>query len=553
VITVSQVAVLTASNGMEEDLFGTAVAIHGKYILAGAYGVDNDGSDNIGSAYLFGNPSTDPNNPEWMQLTQFQPNDLNTDDWFGVAVAMDDNIAVIGTFNANAAYVFAPLNDEEAENSSSLLSSWTQLTKLTGSSGSNFGFSVGVAGDWIVVGAYDGDDSSAGAVFVYMKAVASSSLVSWTQMAQLLPVDGLPGDHFGRSVSISKDASTIVVGSEYNDFSTTITNSGAIYLFLHTNPSMTTTTATVQWTQMGKFVTADQESNDNLGNSISIENNTVVVGADGDDSTSGFTNAGSVSVFDTRFWAPTTSPTALTPTFRPTSIPTSPFTTVAPSLYEENKGSYPPVTESPTSIPSTITTQSPVGKEMDPTKENPMDDAATVQPSFEDQSNGDSKAVLTPGVIVGVAAIVVLGVGGVAALMTFFNYRLKREERQQQQQQQQHEEDMNTVDDPAQPTLTNNIPAAVLANNENEASCTPIMAAVLFPPAPQTELNRTLEADVFLDPATAVSPLSSSVGKGLPRYKDQVRSFEPPGSYTNIGSSSSKPQKTSQKSSARKC
>jgi hypothetical protein len=64
---------------------------------------------------------------------------------------------------------------------------------------------VGVVGD-------DTKGSGAGAVLVFSK--TSSSLSPWTQMTRLTADDGAPNDTFGRSVAISKDASTIVVGAD---------------------------------------------------------------------------------------------------------------------------------------------------------------------------------------------------------------------------------------------------------------------------------------------------------------------------------------------------
>jgi hypothetical protein len=192
--------------------------------------VDKNDSVSVGSAYLFGNPSSDPTALEWTQLLEFQPDDLaGHDDSFGLSVALDENIAVIGTFewNANAAYVFAPVHGDA---SSSLSFSWKQIAKLTGLMDNLFGYSVAVAGNWIVVGAREDDNTNgidAGAVFVFTETSST-----WTQVAQLLAVDGAAGDQFGTSVSISKDASTIVVGADYKDYDSTITDSGAAYLFL---------------------------------------------------------------------------------------------------------------------------------------------------------------------------------------------------------------------------------------------------------------------------------------------------------------------------------
>jgi hypothetical protein len=80
-ITISQVAKLTFTDGTVNDSFGYSVSVHGNFILVGAPGANpNNSTINVGSAYLFGNPSNDPNIPKWTQLQQIQPNDDNNNE-----------------------------------------------------------------------------------------------------------------------------------------------------------------------------------------------------------------------------------------------------------------------------------------------------------------------------------------------------------------------------------------------------------------------------------------------------------------------------------------
>jgi hypothetical protein len=479
-VSISQVAKLTASNGVMNDEFGWSVAIHGNTILVGAWGGDRNGSISVGSVYLFGNLSNDPNTPEWTELQLIQPEDLREDDYFGVSVAMDDNISVIGAHGANAAYVFAPV--DSSSSSSSLSTSWTQIAKLTGSTDGYFGYSVAVAGNWIVVSAHWDDNTNgndAGAVFIFTK-TSSSSSSSWTQLTQLLAADGAERDEFGISVSISIDASTIVVGAEYVDFNSTIIDSGAAYMFRAIN---STTATTVQWTQMGKFVAADRDTNDYLGSSVAIENNIVFLGAPGDDS-----DTGSVYVVED-----TGSLTSIPPTTTPTT---------------------------------TTSTPSPSGINMNSTN-SPMTNISTIQPpTAEEPPHSDSKTVFTPGVIVGMSTIVgvVIIVLGIAFLKN--RVKIQREAREQQQQQA-----MNTGDDLILPSSPLIAEAVVL----------------VVPPPVQEVRDVTIEADAFLDPTTVAVAVQTAAAESaatsvtnpteeLPRYKDQVRAVEPPGPSTKLPS-----------------
>jgi hypothetical protein len=427
---------------------------------------------------------------------------LKAEDAIGWSVALDANIAVIGTYNPykNVVYVFETIDD-----SSSSLSSWTQTAILTGSASGYFGVLVAVSGNWIIVDApWDNNinGNKAGSVFVFTK-LPSSSL--WTQVAQLTAADGAPGDDFGTSASISKDGSTIVVGAVAGDFNASVLDTGAAYLFRTTDSTAITTA--VEWTQVEKFVAVDE-----FGISIALENDIVVVGASGDDSASGITNAGSVYVLSTGFLPSTRAPsgkttaaptarqttkTTMEPNLSPTTTPTHPPTPVEPSPVVDDTSTPLPATSTPPTSASPIPlSTTPPGPTSNATNNS---DIATIQPTPAQQPDTDSKSVLTPGVIVGVSALVVVGlvVGGVAALITILKYRLKREARVQQREEQHA---INTGGDPFLPMpLTNNTLGTVPIEEP------PIMADVLFMPTTQAVQDRTLEVDAFLDPSTRIA------------------------------------------------
>jgi hypothetical protein len=372
------------------------------------------------------------------------------------------------------------VNDDNAA-----IDSWTQTAKLTGSPNSFFGSSVAVAGNWILVGALV-DFIGAGAVYGFTTTASSSS---WTQMTRLLAADGEPNSSFGRSVSISKDASTMVVGAYLVDFNDTIPDSGAAYLFRTSNS--TTTTSILEWTEMGKFVASDRDTKDWLGSSVAIENNIVVVGAAGDDS---FT--GSVHVVDSELGFSSSTATAvpsIAPTLQPIVFPTykptpSLTTNATKAPRPDNNNNSTPTAPIPSIIPTTT-----------PSLVTETDDAS-------------SDPVFTRGVIV-VSAIVVVGVVLIAVVIAMLYYRIKVQI--EAQEQQRHPTTMIMAD---------------------------IVLESLTPPPVQEE-RTALEAEAFLDPtSTAAAVLPTAIAamdnnnaakKSLPMYKDQVRNLEPPGQSTN--------------------
>ncbi|MGA2322851.1 MAG: hypothetical protein ABSG22_03285 [Sedimentisphaerales bacterium] len=158
--------------------------------------------------------------------------------------------------------------------------------------GDSFGASVAIDGNIAVVGAYldDSNGSDCGAVYVY-----ELSGSQWIERQKLAALDGSPGDQFGRSVAI--DGNTIVVGSYYGDSNEP--NTGSTYVFSRLGGA---------WTQQQKLIAPDAAPIDRFGCSVSIDNNTIVIGAYGDDSYTGsayvFVRTGSNWIFQQKLNAP---------------------------------------------------------------------------------------------------------------------------------------------------------------------------------------------------------------------------------------------------------
>ena len=85
-------------------------------------------------------------------------------------------------------------------------SGWTQRHKLA----SKGGDSVSIDGDTLVVGA-TWYSSNRGAAYVYRRSLSGDITSSWPLVASLYAGDGAASDEFGSSVSI--DGDTMVVGA----------------------------------------------------------------------------------------------------------------------------------------------------------------------------------------------------------------------------------------------------------------------------------------------------------------------------------------------------
>ena len=101
-----------------------------------------------------------------------------------------------------------------------------KLTASDAAIGDRFGSSVSVSENTVVVGSYrdDDDGNSSGSAYVFARIGGV-----WTQQAKLTSSDAAELDQFGWSVSISSD--TIVVGSRLDDDDAS--NAGSAYVFVH--------------------------------------------------------------------------------------------------------------------------------------------------------------------------------------------------------------------------------------------------------------------------------------------------------------------------------
>src|SRR5207247_2438966 len=144
-----------------------------------------------------------------------------------------------------------------------------QLTASDGAASDEFGWSVAISGDTVVVGAFLDDvvaNGDQGSAYVF-----SRSGTTWTQQAKLTASDGAASDEFGCSVAISGD--TVVVGA-YLDNVGANTDQGSAYVFVRSGTI---------WTQQQKLTASDGAASDGFGYSLAISGDVVVVGAFGDD------------------------------------------------------------------------------------------------------------------------------------------------------------------------------------------------------------------------------------------------------------------------------
>ena len=126
----------------------------------------NLGEGEKGTAYVFEWDAS-----QWNEVGKLAANDGETEDNFGVAVAISDDFAIVGAegddLDAGSAYLFIPDNN-----------TWSEFDKIVLSdrlAEDDFGVSIGISGDDILVGTR-GLDRNSGAVFLYENPFVETSI-----------------------------------------------------------------------------------------------------------------------------------------------------------------------------------------------------------------------------------------------------------------------------------------------------------------------------------------------------------------------------------------
>lgn len=225
-------------------------------------------------------------------------------DGFGASIAAFADTVVVGAVGEASAAT--GINGSQSDNSKASAgavyvfvrngSTWSQQAYLKASNtdaGDEFGRSLSISGDTLVVGAagedsvasgVNGDQSNnsafdSGAAYVFVR-----NGTTWTQQAYLKASNSGSGDIFGAAVSISGDTiivgapqessnATGVNGSQSNDI---VSSAGAAYVFIRNGTT---------WSQQAYLKASNTESQADLfGSAVSVSENTVVVGAPFEDS-----------------------------------------------------------------------------------------------------------------------------------------------------------------------------------------------------------------------------------------------------------------------------
>jgi hypothetical protein len=208
----------TACGWVSDDLFGAGLALGEDVVAAGSEGY----------VYLFRRVGKGPG-AEWQLLTRFVPADYDrgVNSGFGTDLAISGGTLLAGAdgdqdidARAGAAYVL-----ESDPGGPAGVRQTDKFYAPDGDGGDWFGYAVGLSGETAVVGAPELTEGGRGFGYIFRRDGGSTR--SWSAVTKLLPAELEGGDRFGEAVAISGD--TAVVGAWGDDDRGT--EAGAVYVF----------------------------------------------------------------------------------------------------------------------------------------------------------------------------------------------------------------------------------------------------------------------------------------------------------------------------------
>lgn len=248
-------------NGASFDQAGFSVAIDGNVAIVGVPKSDTLES-NGGKALIYSGSGT-----SWSLGHTIVPSTPSHGAEFGWSVDIAGDRAIVGAFTdaslgaiTGGAYIF--------ERSAGV---WTESARIFGDSteADAFGISVAIDGDHAVVGAPFAPPpffTGAGAAWVYRRNPGGQ----WIRQVQLEASDAIDYIEFGYSVAI--DGDVIAVGAQRGVSAGTV--GGAAYVFRLVGNN---------WSEEAKLTALDPAEHDFFGSSVSAQGDVIVVGAKEDD------------------------------------------------------------------------------------------------------------------------------------------------------------------------------------------------------------------------------------------------------------------------------
>ena len=279
--------------------FGQSVSIAGDWIAVGALNTNDDVLPETGAAYLFrldDNGTPEPTDDLWIEQIKVTSPAGDPEDRFGRSVAVGDSRVVVGApskdypgsdTDPGSAYVYRrDGNGTPGDLSDDLWVYEDALMSSDGEPGDNFGYSLGISDDRIIVGALEDTDIArrCGSAYVFRHddhgTPSDETDDFWYQEAKLVASDAVTWAGAGNAVAIR---GTLAVVGAHDDSNMLDIGAGSAYVYRYVGG---------QWVQEQKLLASDGEFTHEFGSAVATDGVWVVTGASCDDQMS--YNAGAV-------------------------------------------------------------------------------------------------------------------------------------------------------------------------------------------------------------------------------------------------------------------
>ena len=243
------------------DLFGRALDIEGDSIVVGARFYDS-GHPGSGAVHVF---SRDAVSGNWGHEQKLVASNAISGEDFGISVDIQGDTLLVGAFNGlNPIPNFISGVGYIFQRTGSVWNQQQIISSADAELNDEFGRAVALDGDRVAIGATADDDNSlpgSGSVYLFQMRTNPAH--------KLIAFDKTVDAQFGYALAVSGD--TLVVGAPYHDHSVPLNdNKGAAYVYRRSGDS---------WTLEQQLLAQNAANDDHFGWSVDISGNRIVVGA----------------------------------------------------------------------------------------------------------------------------------------------------------------------------------------------------------------------------------------------------------------------------------
>lgn len=295
----TQTILPTGTNAaMSGDRFGASLASVDDLLVVGAPGQDYDVDGNnqladAGAVFLYRKVAG-----QWTQVQKMigWGHDSAANDQFGYSMSGSGMTLAVGApnhayndvgsgyhANGGAVYIWKWSGNPAA---------WSLEQKITADDAqdnANFGWSVSVDDDRLIVGAPNHTTNSvaSGAAYIFNRVAGAAGTRVWTQAAKIVPTGtnaANAGDKFGYTVSIQQTSNTAIIGAPYHQYDAAganqLTDAGAVWSYIFTASAWTLKDKIVAGS-MNKGLAGDvgRQAGDNFGWSVDVRDNVLIIGS----------------------------------------------------------------------------------------------------------------------------------------------------------------------------------------------------------------------------------------------------------------------------------